>query len=299
MSTTTLEDIAGKLAEGQSLAESDAEALASTYDIVSLGMLADDVRRSRHGTRTTFLRVAHVDASAAGRGEVTWPAAAREVRLDGPFEAIAAACGAVRRIAASAAGAAVSAFSLAELERAAGGDASRVHGWIGELYEAGLGLVAEAPLDAIERPAALLRAVEDAGVSVARLTVQGSSREGVLSLIRRVAAVQAESGAVRAFAPIPRQPGPDPTTGYEDVKAIALARLLLPDVPHIQVDWSLHGPKLAQVSLTFGADDLDNVSAAAEVAEGRRRAPLEEVRRNIRAAGFEAVERDARFAVLG
>jgi aminodeoxyfutalosine synthase len=82
------------------------------------------------------------------------------------------------------------------------------------------------------------------------------------------------------------------------MKAVALARMLLPDVPHIQVDWSLHGPKLAQVSLTFGADDVDNVSAAGEAAEGRRRAPLEDVRRNIRAAGLEAVERDARFAVL-
>ena len=63
---------------------------------------------------------------------------------------------------------------------------------------------------------------------------------------------------------------------------MALARILLPSVPHIQADWTLHGPKLAQVALTFGADDMDNVSPLDEVAEGRRRAPLEEIRRNIR-----------------
>jgi 2-iminoacetate synthase ThiH len=63
------------------------------------------------------------------------------------------------------------------------------------------------------------------------------------------------------------------------------------------VDWSRYGPKLAQVALTFGADDVWGVSASDEAPEGRRRAPLEEIRRNAEAAGFEPVERDGRFAV--
>ena len=50
------------------------------------------------------------------------------------------------------------------------------------------------------------------------------------------------------------------------------------------------------MALTFGADDIDGVSASDEAPEGRRRAPLEEIRRNIEAAGFEPVERDGRFA---
>ena len=60
------------------------------------------------------------------------------------------------------------------------------------------------------------------------------------------------------------------------------------------MDWQRYGPKLAQVALTFGADDLDNVSPVDDAPEGRRRAPLEEVRRNIEAAGFTPVERDGR-----
>jgi 2-iminoacetate synthase ThiH len=67
------------------------------------------------------------------------------------------------------------------------------------------------------------------------------------------------------------------------------------NIPSIQVDWSLYGPKLAQVALTFGADDVDAVSPDDDLGEGPRRAPLEEIRRNIRAAGFEPEERDGRF----
>jgi 2-iminoacetate synthase ThiH len=49
------------------------------------------------------------------------------------------------------------------------------------------------------------------------------------------------------------------------------------------------------VALTVGADDVDGVSAEDETHEGRRRAPLEEIRRNIIAAGLEPVERNGRF----
>jgi 2-iminoacetate synthase ThiH len=51
--------------------------------------------------------------------------------------------------------------------------------------------------------------------------------------------------------------------------------------------------------LTFGSDDLYGVSASDDAGEGRRRAPLEDIRRNITAAGFTAVERDGAFAVQG
>ena len=87
-----------------------------------------------------------------------------------------------------------------------------------------------------------------------------------------------------------------PTTGYEDVKMVAVARLAAVGVPHVQVDWQRYGPKLAQVALTFGADDIYGVSPSDEAPEGRRRAPLEEIRRNIEAAGFQPAERDGRFA---
>ena len=114
--------------------------------------------------------------------------------------------------------------------------------------------------------------------------------------LKQVAALQYTVGVVRAFAPLPRRVNPGvPTTGYDDVKRVALARLIVDNIPSIQVDWALYGPKLAQVALTVGADDVDDVSAEDDVSEGLRRAPLEEIRRNIRAAGLEPVERNGRF----
>jgi aminodeoxyfutalosine synthase len=82
------------------------------------------------------------------------------------------------------------------------------------------------------------------------------------------------------------------------VKRVALARIIVDNVPSIQVDWTLYGPKLAQIALTVGADDIDAVSPDEAGIEGRRRAPLEEIRRNIRAAGQEPIERNGRFELL-
>jgi aminodeoxyfutalosine synthase len=111
-----------------------------------------------------------------------------------------------------------------------------------------------------------------------------------------VAALQRGIAAIRAFAPLPRRVNPAaPTTGYDDLKRVALARLIVEKVPSIQVDWNLYGPKLAQVALTMGADDLDAVRADDDQSLGVRRAPLEEVKRNIRAAGYEPAERTGRF----
>ena len=98
---------------------------------------------------------------------------------------------------------------------------------------------------------------------------------------------------LQTVAPLPREQSVAvPTTGYDDVRAVAMARLALPSVRNIQVDWAQYGPKLAQVALTFGANDLDRVSPIDDETLGRRRMAVEDVKRNIAAAGFTPVERD-------
>ena len=293
--TGILDDIATRRLAGQSLTAADAEALATTYDIVTLGMIADEVRRVRHGRTTTFVRVAELRLPLVDGEAVTWPEAAGEVRISARFPGIEAATAAVRRIVTAAGDVPVTGFSLVDLEEGAG-TTDRLTAWLAALRDAGLAAVAEAPLDRLATPAATLAAAASAGVPVARLVVDAPAPEGPLATIRRVAALGEPVAGVTAFAPLVRRPS-EPTTGYTDVKAVALARILL-DVPHVQVDWSRHGPKLAQVALTFGADDVDGVSPIDDVAEGRRRAPLEEIRRNIRAASFEPVERNGRFGIL-
>ena len=70
------------------------------------------------------------------------------------------------------------------------------------------------------------------------------------------------------------------------MRLVALARLALPTVDVIEVDWQQYGPKLAQVALMFGANHLDRVLPIDDPALGPRRAATEDVRRNIAAAGF-------------
>jgi aminodeoxyfutalosine synthase len=164
------------------------------------------------------------------------------------------------------------------------------------LRRAGLETIAQAPIDRLSAPERALEALADAGLQLARLTVDETPGREFAAVCRDVAALQTRLRAIRAFAPLARTIDvTQPTTGYEDVKRIAISRLLADNVDTIQVDWALYGPKLAQVALTFGADDIDSVAAEDDQSQGRRRSPVEDVRRSIHAAGFEPVERDGRF----
>jgi aminodeoxyfutalosine synthase len=171
-----------------------------------------------------------------------------------------------------------------------------LRGLLEGLHAAGLELVAEAPFDLLRDPRRSIEEVNIAGLALARLTVHQLPSADVPELMKKVSALQQQVGVIRAFAPLPRRSNAAvPSTGYDDVKRVALARLFVETIPSIQVDWALYGPKLAQVALTVGADDVDAVSPAADAGTGPRRAPLEEIRRNIQAAGLEPVERDGRF----
>ncbi len=294
---TVLPNLTSRLAHGRRLTGDEVASLAATHDIVSLGMMADEVRRRHHGTRTTFLRVADV---AAMGGVPSWPAAAGEIRIVGAPPCRKAAVDRVREVSALANGTPVTGFSLADLERLAAGEGLPLRALLEELRAAGLELVAEGPFDLLQDARRSVEEVNIAGLALARLTIHQLSSPDVASLFERVAELQRRVAVIRAFAPLPRTVNPTvPTTGFDDVKRVALARLIVDNVPSIQVDWSLYGPKLAQVALTVGADDVDGVSSEGDTGEGRRRAPLEEIRRNIRAAGQEPVERNGRFETVG
>src|ERR1700722_5065238 len=92
-------------------------------------------------------------------------------------------------------------------------------------------------------------------------------------------------------------PGP---SGMDDLKAIAVSRLLLDNFDHIKAYWIMLTPRIAQVALRFGANDLDGTvveekiyhDAGATTPEFMTRAELE---RLIRAAGRVPVERDTLY----
>jgi aminodeoxyfutalosine synthase len=267
--------------------------LAASHDIIQIGMTADEIRRAHHGDRTTFVRVA--DVPAAGDAPPNWPPAAAEIRIVGAPASAASAATRVAQIAAVSGGVPLSGFSLADLQQTAAREGLTLRALLESLHEAGLELVAEAPFDRLDDPRRAIEQVNIAGLALARLTIY-QLQPDIVGLYKAVAALQRGVAVLRAFAPLPRVINPAvPTTGYDDVKRLALARIVVDNVPSIQVDWSQYGPKLAQVALTVGADDLDAVSPEDDMTEGRRRAPLEEIRRNIRAAGQTPVERNGRF----
>ena len=88
------------------------------------------------------------------------------------------------------------------------------------------------------------------------------------------------------------------TTAYDDLRTIAIARLMLDNFDHIKAYWVMISEKLAQVALSFGADDLDGTiveekishMAGASSPKGLSREQMEHL---ILSAGFEPVERDS------
>jgi aminodeoxyfutalosine synthase len=309
---TSLEDLTAKVDAGERLSDEDVAALAASRDIITLGMLASTVRRRLRGTEVTYVRVADLkldddladlkvgttgDSAAGGVSTFRSADSAGEVRLFQTPKSLDAAISIVEKARDVAGDVPLTAFCLFELTKLREG----LPVVLSALRKAGLETITQAPIDKLAEPEPALEALADAGLKLARLTVNdpsigsGPEREWT-AVCRHVAALQTRLQTIRAFAPLARKiDETQPTTGYEDVRRIALSRLLVDKVDTIQVDWALYGPKLAQVALTFGADDIDSVAVESDESQGRRRSPVEEIRRSIQAAGFEPVERNGNF----
>ena len=115
--------------------------------------------------------------------------------------------------------------------------------------------------------------------------------------------LQDRTGGFTAFIPWTFQPGHTDLPvislgGTEYLRMLALSRLVLDNVANLQASWVTQGPKVGQVALFFGANDLgstmieENVVAAAGVSF---RLSLEEMSRLITAAGFSPRQRDTYY----
>ena len=180
-------------------------------------------------------------------------------------------------------------FSLADIADRHWGKLADV---LKRLKYAGLNAIAEAPVDRLHDAEEALRAAEEAALPVRCLSLQSPiAVDGRSRWLVHLRDLVQKFPSIQTVNPLSREQSVAvPTTGYEDVRAVALARLVLPSVRNIQVDWAQYGPKLAQVALTFGANDLDRVSTIDDESLGKRRTSVEDVRRNISAAGFTPVE---------
>jgi len=90
------------------------------------------------------------------------------------------------------------------------------------------------------------------------------------------------------------------TTGFDDIRGIAVARLVLDNIPHIKAYWVMMTPQVAQIALRFGADDLDGTVVEEHIYRDAGGATSGNLRRGqllrlIREAGREPVERDTLY----
>jgi aminodeoxyfutalosine synthase len=122
----------------------------------------------------------------------------------------------------------------------------------------------------------------------------------------KLRALQDETGGFVTFIPLAFHPDNTPlqhipkTTGFADIKNIAVARLMLDNIPHIKAYWIMMTPRIAQIALRFGADDIDGTvveekiyhDAGATTSQSLRRGELLQL---IRKAGRDPVERDTLY----
>ncbi len=135
-----------------------------------------------------------------------------------------------------------------------------------------------------------------------------SLEERVDHLIR-LREAQDETGGFQTFIPLAFHPvnteipGASFTTGVDELKTIAVSRLMLDNFPHIKAYWIMLGEKVAQIALQFGADDIDGTVVEEDItqAAGARAGqfiPKDRLIKLIREAGKIPVERDTLYNIV-
>jgi aminodeoxyfutalosine synthase len=125
----------------------------------------------------------------------------------------------------------------------------------------------------------------------------------------RTRALQDQTGGLQAFIPLAFHPDnnqmrklPAPTAA-DTLRVHAVSRLMLDNIPHVKAFWIATGVEVAQLALWFGVDDLDGTVQEEKIyhmagARTPESMSTTAIRRLIRAAGREPVERDTLYNVV-
>ena len=357
LSRYKLNDIAEKVETGERLSFQDGVALYNTPDLLSLGAVADMVRRRQHGNTTFFNRNMHLNYSnicalkckfCAFRKDEGEEQAYRfdldEVRrrleavkdipltevhivggLDGalPWEYYIDMLKLIKEMRPEIR---IKAFTSIELDFFCRKFRKSIDQVLDELLEAGLDTIPGGGAEVFSESvrSELFKSKPDVN---GWLTVsQAAHRKGIKTnatlLYGHIESVedrvnhmvtlrqaQDETGGFQAFIPLAFHPENTElahlpgTTGYLDLRTIAVSRLMLDNIPHIKAYWVMLGTKVAQLAQSFGANDLDGTvteETIVKMAGGKTRGELstEEIIHLIHDAGFDAVERDSVYNVV-
>jgi len=124
--------------------------------------------------------------------------------------------------------------------------------------------------------------------------------------LMRIRDLQDETGGFTAFIPWSYQAGNTqlpmaPQSGVDYLRIVALSRLVLDNIPHIQAGWVTEGPDLAQLALSFGADDFGGVlmeELVVKAAGASYAITAPQVISLIHEAGFKAAQRTTQYKTL-
>ena len=164
-----------------------------------------------------------------------------------------------------------------------------------------------------ERWLEIMEIAHETGIKTNATMLYGhhESLEDRVDHLMRLRALQDKTGGFQAFIPLPYQPTGrqmdvderPASSGIDDLKTIAVSRLVLDNFPHIKAYWVMLGEKVSQLALRFGADDLDGtimeerISYAA-AGKSRRSIKVPELEELIRRAGKKPVERDSFYRAV-
>ncbi len=163
---------------------------------------------------------------------------------------------------------------------------------------------------------AVMRAAHSLGMPTSATMVFGHVETPAerIEHLARLRDLQDETGGFLSFIAWPFQApntvlaasgdlGPEwrPVGGAEYLRLVAVARIFLDNFPNVQASWVTMGPKIGQVALAFGANDLGSTMIEENVvaATGRvHRATPQMLRRLIEAAGYQPRQRDSRYQTV-
>ena len=150
----------------------------------------------------------------------------------------------------------------------------------------------------------------DEGTKGRRDVEKGLRDSGIEGLRRGVADSSANRAAFNCCVPLSfipdgsefaNLPGP---TGLDDLRTLAISRLMLDNFAHIKAFWIMQTPKLSQVALNWGVDDFDGTVVWYDITKreghgtNRQELTVDQIRRLIREAGCEPVERDSVYRTV-
>ena len=151
------------------------------------------------------------------------------------------------------------------------------------------------------------RAVHDEGLlsSATMMFGAGESRAQRIEHMIRIRDLQEETGGFTAFIPWTLQAegtgmaGTPVTTATEYLKTVAISRIVIDNVPNLQVSYVTQGPKVAQIALHFGCNDFGSLMMEENVVSAAGTdfiMPQEELVRIVEGAGFQPVARYQDYA---